>query len=187
MPCYLHHPPCLCALSNSINIAKVPIPPPSSSSAPAAFASIPTPLPFADASDSAAARWTSKCLHRRHRLCKFIGILNFLLYIYVPSSPCRLHLAVFTPPSQFANNSPHTFLPVFACCAVCVPPVPFASTPTRARAFSLSLCVLCALSGGGGVLMMDKLGRFESAVADLTSTVQRLEMEKTNQAEEVEG
>lgn len=110
-----------------------------------------------------------------------------LLYIYVPSSPCRLHLAVFTPPSQFANNSPHAFLPVFTCCAVCVPPVPFASTPTRARAFSLSVCVLCALSGGGGVLMMDKLGRFESAVADLTSTVQRLEMEKTNQAEEVEG
>lgn len=56
-----------------------------------------------------------------------------------------------------------------------------------ARARSLSVCVLCALSGGGGVLMMDKLGRFESAVADLTSTVQRLEMEKTNQAEEVEG
>ena len=35
--------------------------------------------------------------------------------------------------------------------------------------------------------MMDKLGRFETTVADLVRTVQRLEMEKTNQGEEVEG
>ena len=52
---------------------------------------------------------------------------------------------------------------------------------------AVPLIALWTCAGGGGVLMMDKLGRFEATVAELVGTVQRLEMEKTNQGEEVEG